>query len=109
MSDPKDGTAQKTMELLQTLDDAWDAQDWDTFDKRHRRDVVVRGPGSRPRTADAVIAPSRSISSRLSPTIMSATDRTTKPRLCGQWRASRDGNAGILGNPGIVGSVTYGI
>ena len=35
----------RNMELMQTLDDAWNAQDWDTFDKRHRADVVVRWPG----------------------------------------------------------------
>jgi ketosteroid isomerase-like protein len=32
------------MELMQTLDDAWNAQDWDTFAKRHKPDVVVRWP-----------------------------------------------------------------
>ena len=36
------------MELMQTLDDAWNAQDWDTFDKRHRTNVVVRWPGQPP-------------------------------------------------------------
>lgn len=30
----------KNMELMQTLDDAWNAQDWDTFDKRHKPDVL---------------------------------------------------------------------
>jgi hypothetical protein len=35
---------QKNMELMQTLDDAWNAQDWDTFDKRH-----VTCPGFHPR------------------------------------------------------------
>jgi ketosteroid isomerase-like protein len=43
-----DATAQKNMELMQTLDDAWNAQDWDTFDKRHKPDVVVRWPGKPP-------------------------------------------------------------
>ena len=28
---------QKKMELMQTLDDAWNAQDWDTFDARHKQ------------------------------------------------------------------------
>jgi predicted ester cyclase len=37
------------MELMQTLDDAWNAQDWDTYDQRHKPDVVVRWPG-RPNT-----------------------------------------------------------
>jgi ketosteroid isomerase-like protein len=43
MSDEK-----RNMELMQTLDDAWNAQDWDTFGKRHRKDVVVRWPGQKP-------------------------------------------------------------
>src|SRR5581483_6999061 len=38
----------RNMELMQTLDDAWNAQDWDTFVKRHRKDVVVRWPGKPP-------------------------------------------------------------
>jgi len=35
----------RNMELMQTLDDAWNEQDWDTFDKRHGNDVIVRWPG----------------------------------------------------------------
>ena len=38
----------RNMELMQTLDDAWNAQDWDTFAKRHRAEVVVRWPGQNP-------------------------------------------------------------
>jgi hypothetical protein len=30
---------------MQTLDNAWNAQDLETFEKRHRNDVVVRWPG----------------------------------------------------------------
>jgi len=41
-------TEQKNMELMQTLDDAWNAQDWDTFDKPHKPDVVVRWPAQPP-------------------------------------------------------------
>ena len=41
-------TEQKNMELMQTLDDSWNSQDWDTFDKRHKPDVVVRWPGQPP-------------------------------------------------------------
>ena len=37
--------AARNMELMQTLDDAWNAQDLDTFSKRHKDDVVVRWPG----------------------------------------------------------------
>lgn len=32
------------MQLMQTLDDAWNNQDWDTFDKRHKTDTIVRWP-----------------------------------------------------------------
>jgi len=38
----------RNMELMQTLDDAWNAQDMDTFTKRHRKDVVVQWPGKPP-------------------------------------------------------------
>ena len=38
----------RNMELMQTLDDARNAQDWDTFDKRHKKDVIVRWPGQTP-------------------------------------------------------------
>lgn len=39
---------QKNMELMQTLDDAWNSQDWDTFEKRHKVDTVVRWPAQPP-------------------------------------------------------------
>ena len=39
---------ERNMELMQTLDDAWNAQNWDTFDQRHKPDVVVRWPGQPP-------------------------------------------------------------
>ena len=39
---------ERNMELMQTLDDAWNTQDWDTFDQRHKPDVVVRWPGQPP-------------------------------------------------------------
>ena len=39
---------QRNMELMQTLDDAWNAQDMDTFTKRHKPDVVVTWPGKPP-------------------------------------------------------------
>lgn len=35
-------------ELMQTLDDAWNAQDLDTFAKRHKSDTIVRWPGQPP-------------------------------------------------------------
>ena len=33
------------LELMRTLDDSWNAQDWDTFEKRHAKDTVVDWPG----------------------------------------------------------------
>lgn len=53
-ADPGPGTAggstreARNMELMQTLDDAWNAQDIPTFEKRHRHDVVVTWPGKPP-------------------------------------------------------------
>lgn len=38
-------TEAKNMELMQTLDDAWNAQDLDVFRARHKPDVIVRWPG----------------------------------------------------------------
>ena len=37
--------AQNNLELMRTLDDAWNAQDWETFEKRHSRDTAVFWPG----------------------------------------------------------------
>jgi ketosteroid isomerase-like protein len=42
------GVEQQNMELVQTLDDAWHSQDLETFNKRHKPDVVVRWPGQLP-------------------------------------------------------------
>jgi hypothetical protein len=36
---------QRNMELMQTLDDAWNAQDLDVFTERHKPDVIVHWPG----------------------------------------------------------------
>ena len=33
------------MELMRTLDDSWNAQDWETFEKRHSADTAVFWPG----------------------------------------------------------------
>lgn len=38
----------RNMELMQTLDDAWNAQDLTVFEPRHRPDVVVTWPGKPP-------------------------------------------------------------
>jgi ketosteroid isomerase-like protein len=42
------GQEKRNMELMQTLDDAWNSQDLETFEKRHRPDVVVTWPGKPP-------------------------------------------------------------
>jgi ketosteroid isomerase-like protein len=36
---------ERNKELMQTLDDAWNAQDVDVFQQRHKPDVIVRWPG----------------------------------------------------------------
>jgi ketosteroid isomerase-like protein len=41
-------SAEENMRLMQTLDDAWNAQDWDTFEQRHTTDTTVRWPGKPP-------------------------------------------------------------
>lgn len=38
-------TEEKNMQLMQTLDDAWNSQDWDTFSQRHSEDCAVFWPG----------------------------------------------------------------
>jgi|SRR5579862_4969445 len=35
----------QNLELMRTLDDAWNAQDWETFEKRHAEGTVVWWPG----------------------------------------------------------------
>jgi predicted ester cyclase len=36
---------EENLELMKTLDDAWNSQDWDTFNKRHAENVAVYWPG----------------------------------------------------------------
>ncbi len=38
-------TPEENMQLMQTLDDAWNNQDWKTFEKRHSQDTAVYWPG----------------------------------------------------------------
>ena len=38
-------TEERNLELTQTLDDAWNTQDVETFRQHHKADVVVRWPG----------------------------------------------------------------
>jgi ketosteroid isomerase-like protein len=38
-------SVEENMRLMKTLDDSWNAQDWDTFDSRHVENVAVYWPG----------------------------------------------------------------
>ena len=38
-------TTHDNLQLMQTLDDSWNNQDWDTFSKRHAENTVVYWPG----------------------------------------------------------------
>lgn len=38
-------SVEENMRLMQTLDDAWNSQDWETFKKRHFKDTAVYWPG----------------------------------------------------------------
>ena len=38
-------TVEENLQLMITLDDAWNSQDWDAFKKRHSEDTVVYWPG----------------------------------------------------------------
>ena len=55
-------TVEENKRLMQTLDDAWNSQDWVTFDKRHAKNVDVFWPGqpqpthSRPSHREEAIA-----------------------------------------------------
>jgi ketosteroid isomerase-like protein len=37
--------SKENMELMVTLDDAWNSQDWEIFRKRHSKDTAVYWPG----------------------------------------------------------------
>ena len=45
MNTVKQSVEERNMELMQTLDDAWNAQDVEIFRARHKPDVIVRWPG----------------------------------------------------------------
>jgi hypothetical protein len=62
---------QNNLELMRTLDDSWNAQDWDTFEKRHSKDTTVFGL-VRPSQQEGATITRRSPSnfSRRSPTII---------------------------------------
>jgi hypothetical protein len=37
-------SVEENMRLMKTLDDKWDTQDWDTFNRCHTEDVACTGP-----------------------------------------------------------------
>jgi predicted ester cyclase len=39
------GIEEQNKQLMKTLDDAWNGQDWDTFSQCHTEDVIVKWPG----------------------------------------------------------------
>jgi hypothetical protein len=84
----KAAVEQESMELMQTLDDAWNAQDLETFAQRHKEDVVVRSPGQPPTHGIRDHARRRSTSSRPSPTSISTIGptRSSSPRVTGPAR-----------------------
>jgi len=40
-------SAEENLQLMKTLDDAWNAQDWETFNKRHAEETDVYWPGQK--------------------------------------------------------------
>jgi hypothetical protein len=40
-------TEERNMELMQTLDDAWNSEDEEVFRARHKPEAIVRRPGRR--------------------------------------------------------------
>lgn len=43
-------TTEEMLELMQTLDDAWNNQDWEFFRNRHSHNTEVKWPGGAPPT-----------------------------------------------------------
>lgn len=87
-------TEQRNMELMQTLDDAWNAQDWDTFDQRHKPDVVVTWPGQEPTNGTHDHRAEAIALFKTFPTTKSETGRTRSSSLRGI------GPARFRGSPG---------
>ena len=70
-------TVEENMRLMQTLDDAWNARDWETFDKRHAKEVDVSWPAQAdPTHGRQSHREEQSHSSRSSLTIRLGTART---------------------------------
>jgi hypothetical protein len=45
-------SVEENLMLMKTLDDAWNSQDWETFNKRHADNVAVFWPGQPEPTRD---------------------------------------------------------
>jgi hypothetical protein len=46
----KKSTVERNLELMRTLDDAWNSQNWEVFRKRHALNTAVFWPGGQPPT-----------------------------------------------------------
>ena len=38
-------SVEENMKFMKILDDAWNSQDWETFNERHTDDVIIRWAG----------------------------------------------------------------
>jgi len=94
-------TESQNMALMQTLDDAWNAQDWNTFDARHTSEVIVRwhtGDSTRrhrPRRRlvhDAAVAPRESVLTTVSIDGSEIDTSMTTPTASIRARRSRIGS-----------------
>jgi uncharacterized membrane protein len=64
-------SVEENLRLMKTLDDAWNSQDWDTFEKRHANHVEVFWPGQPEPTKGVLRIRRKQLhSSRYSPTTM---------------------------------------
>jgi hypothetical protein len=41
-------SVEENMKLIKTVDDAWNSQDWETFNERRADDVIMRWPDQPP-------------------------------------------------------------
>ena len=73
-------TEERNMELMQTLDDAWNAKDQEVFVARHKPDVVVYWPGQP--------EPTRGIEDHLAESVDSGTRSPTSTSTTGRTGSS---------------------
>jgi hypothetical protein len=55
---------EKNMQLMKALDDAWNSQDWNTFEECHADDVSVFWPGQPEPTRVCIIIVRKLLNSR---------------------------------------------